>query len=369
MPQAFAARLWVTTKLGARVIVARQELAPSDFSHRNLFVPKPKPADLSTSAERPIDGLRPTFAALPESAAQAWRVRLAWATPARRTVALNDLPDSGETATDASAATLPQAPAASVEAAEAIATPVQVETAAAAKPVETPADLASPAKPVDTAADVETTASSKADAAPVQGQSQPAATAEPSKAITQPAPQLSTADPDKPDAANADPTKRLPARTKAAEPVKRNGQVAVFISRKEKKIYIRHDRQPIFEMPVEIADIDQPLGTHVFTALEFTDHGAAMRWNAVSMPAEPPKVAPPPRGGQKKNGPKGQAQPATTEVKALPTAAEALDRIRMPQEAIDLVGELLMPGSSLVISDEGLGRETGRYTEFVVLQR
>jgi hypothetical protein len=27
----------------------------------------------------------------------------------------------------------------------------------------------------------------------------------------------------------------------------------------------------------------------------------------------------------------------------------------------------LIPGSSLVLSDEGLGRETGRYTEFIVV--
>ena len=51
------------------------------------------------------------------------------------------------------------------------------------------------------------------------------------------------------------------------------------------------------------------------------------------------------------------------------TAAEALDRIQMPQEAVDRIGELLIPGSSLVISDEGLGRETGRYTEFIVVTR
>jgi hypothetical protein len=28
---------------------------------------------------------------------------------------------------------------------------------------------------------------------------------------------------------------------------------------------------------------------------------------------------------------------------------------------------MLTPGSSLVVSDHGLGRETGRYTEFIVL--
>jgi hypothetical protein len=41
----------------------------------------------------------------------------------------------------------------------------------------------------------------------------------------------------------------------------------------------------------------------------------------------------------------------------------------MPKEAVDRVGELLIPGSSLVISDDGLGRETGRYTEFIVVTR
>ena len=41
----------------------------------------------------------------------------------------------------------------------------------------------------------------------------------------------------------------------------------------------------------------------------------------------------------------------------------------MPKEAVERISELLIPGSSLVVSDEGLGRETGRYTEFIVLTR
>ena len=49
------------------------------------------------------------------------------------------------------------------------------------------------------------------------------------------------------------------------------------------------------------------------------------------------------------------------------TAADALDRVQMPKEAVDRVNELLIPGSSLVIADDGLGRETGRGTEFIVL--
>ena len=44
-----------------------------------------------------------------------------------------------------------------------------------------------------------------------------------------------------------------------------------------------------------------------------------------------------------------------------------LDRIQIPQEAIDRLSELLTPGASLVVSDQGLGPETGQGTDFIVL--
>jgi len=56
-------------------------------------------------------------------------------------------------------------------------------------------------------------------------------------------------------------------------------------------------------------------------------------------------------------------------VKPPTSAAQALDRIEIPTEAVDRISEILIPGSLLVVSDEGLGRETGRYTEFIVLSR
>ena len=43
MSRDFAQKLWPTTQLGARVIIARGELAPVDFEHPKLFAPKPKP--------------------------------------------------------------------------------------------------------------------------------------------------------------------------------------------------------------------------------------------------------------------------------------------------------------------------------------
>jgi L,D-transpeptidase catalytic domain len=151
-----------------------------------------------------------------------------------------------------------------------------------------------------------------------------------------------------------------PAIRAVEEPPKRSGQVAVFVSRKEQKIFVRQAFIPLFDMPVVIEDADHPLGTHVFTAMEVTENGAGMRWNLITVPFE--LTAPERKDARKKN----EAKPIFQQ-KPLPSAAEALNRIQMPQEAVERISELLIPGSSLVVSDEGLGRETGRYTEFIVV--
>ena len=48
-------------------------------------------------------------------------------------------------------------------------------------------------------------------------------------------------------------------------------------------------------------------------------------------------------------------------------AMAALDRIAIPQEALDHIAGMASPRSSLIISDEALSSETGQGTEFVVL--
>ena len=50
-------------------------------------------------------------------------------------------------------------------------------------------------------------------------------------------------------------------------------------------------------------------------------------------------------------------------------ANEALDRVTIPQDALDRISELMSPGASLIISDQGLGPETGIGTDFIVLTR
>ena len=50
-----------------------------------------------------------------------------------------------------------------------------------------------------------------------------------------------------------------------------------------------------------------------------------------------------------------------------PAAKAALDRIAIPQEALERISDVVLPGSSLIISDEGASIETGKDTDFVVL--
>jgi len=167
-------------------------------------------------------------------------------------------------------------------------------------------------------------------------------------------------------APTVDPAKPAAPPIKAADqPTKRTGQVAVFVSRKEQKLFVRQGFVPLFDMPVVIDQPDQPLGTHVFTAMEVTDNGSGMRWNLMTVPTDPSAPT-----EQRDTGKKSKETPKpAVRLKPPATAAQALDRIQIPQEAVDRISELLVPGSSLVVSDEGLGRETGRYTEFIVLSR
>jgi hypothetical protein len=168
-----------------------------------------------------------------------------------------------------------------------------------------------------------------------------------------------------------DPPKPIVPRLRAADqPLKRSGQVAVFVSRKEMKVFVRQGMVPLFDMPLTIAEPDQPLGTHVFTALGMSEDGSRMRWNLMTVATDPVAGAEPWDSRTRFREPRSKETPRpTARVKPPSTAAEALNRIQMPKEAVDRIAELLIPGSSLVVSDEGLGRETGRYTEFIVLTR
>jgi lipoprotein-anchoring transpeptidase ErfK/SrfK len=136
----------------------------------------------------------------------------------------------------------------------------------------------------------------------------------------------------------------------------RPGPISVFISRKEGKLFVRKGFEPVFNSPVTFAQPERPLGTHVFTALDVNDDDS-VRWDVVTVPSE--WVRSPARGAGTQLASVGRPS----------TAAEALDRVTIPSDAVDRISELMSVGASLIISDEGLGAETGTGTDFTVLTR
>jgi hypothetical protein len=149
----------------------------------------------------------------------------------------------------------------------------------------------------------------------------------------------------------------------AQEIERRSSPVSIFVSRKDGKLYVRQAMQPLFDVPVALRDPDQPIGTHVYTAMELKD--GAMRWTAVTIPSGYRSEQ-----TESKYGKKSKSEPAKPAVLSPPSdAAAALERFDMPPEALERLATLLIPGSSLIVSDNGIGGETGTYTDFIVLTR
>ena len=143
------------------------------------------------------------------------------------------------------------------------------------------------------------------------------------------------------------------------------GPISVFVSRKEGKLFVRKGFEPVFDVPVTFERPDQPLGTHVYTAFGVNDDNTTLRWNVMSMPGggpEPVKKL----GRKSENVKKAEVPPPPAHAS---DAADALNRVAIPQEALDRISQLMSRGASLIISDKGLGFETGRGTDFIVLMR
>ena len=303
MPYGFAEKLFETTRIGMRVIISPNDTEPVEFSHPALFVPK---AEAIAAAPAKAEAL-PREAA--EAAKTADEAKKAAAAAARETASLTSSLrklQGLKTRADAELAYADKAlAAAKTDQAKARAEDLKQKAAAKA------ADLGAQ---FDTA---KADAKSKLDAA--------AAAKEAAKA----------AQTRKADAANAASEAKL-----ALEPV------SVYISRATQKLYVRrntHRPAPdgggevfdtTIEVPVTIRNPDQPIGTHVFTAMARNDAG--LRWSVVTVD----------------NG---------------DDAKDALDRITIPQDVLGRIAPTALPRSSIIISDEPLSGETNYRTEFIAV--
>ncbi|MEQ1611418.1 MAG: L,D-transpeptidase family protein [Hyphomicrobiaceae bacterium] len=139
--------------------------------------------------------------------------------------------------------------------------------------------------------------------------------------------------------------------------------VSVFVSRKTGRLYVRQGFHPLFDVPVGIEHASQPIGTHVFTAIGQKQGSEAMQWSAITTVGATPEVTVQPAARRARKG----MPTIAPEPRPHLTATAALDRIEIPDDVRQRIAQMLMPGSSLIVSDEGISVETGKGTDFVVL--
>jgi lipoprotein-anchoring transpeptidase ErfK/SrfK len=388
MPMAFAVKMWNWTKMGARVIVTPGEITPANFSHPLLVtqkvVPQPVAAEepkvdapLGAKSDKGVDAgpaapdanldLRASVGhAEVNSRAQTRTADASGATPAANaSVTMSDASPaaSGEAVKADDAASAEARPdAAKAEPAPVAGTDKTLESAGSDdKPTETrPADAATgEAKSVDAGKTAEVQAA-KAETPRLDAVKSAEKPAETVKAVDLPA---------SPAEVKKD-TARLPGGVKPELP-KRTGQIAVFISRKDSRLYVRQEFKPLFEVPVAIAPSDRPLGTHVFTAEADKNEPNLLRWSVVSLPMTARTAAR--LDDEERPSRRRRMAAAPAEFKPLPVPdrpAEALDRITIPQDAMARINEALTSGASIIVSDQGINQgETGEGTDFIVSLR
>ena len=157
----------------------------------------------------------------------------------------------------------------------------------------------------------------------------------------------------------------------AAEAKRKTLPVSVFVSRKTGTLYVRQGNEPVLDTKIAFADPDRPVGTHVFTALDFAGDGNDVSWNVVTISRRSVAASlidDDPWGerdlNRKNATAKSSEPPPVTDAGA---AAAALERISIPADVRARVSQHVWPGSSLIISDEELSKETGKGTDFIVV--
>ena len=135
-------------------------------------------------------------------------------------------------------------------------------------------------------------------------------------------------------------------REKSGRPASANGH-----------IYVRRSGKPVFDAPIKLKTPEEPLGTHFLSALPSPTNPDKVVWVSATL-ADTVAVSPLSEIAQ--SGATGRG---------ISPIGVALDRIGLPEALRTRLEALSIAGSSLVISDHGVSRETLRGTDFVVLTR
>ena len=379
LPYSFAPQLYSLTKLGARVIVTTRDVTPVDFSHALLPLPKMQPAPANQQQAAGDGGIKlaaanaadanDTTAAAASHSDEANTPKLL--DPIAYAGALRQRALADKSAADAVAKTaLDAAQAAGAEARQAVEAveAAQTELKAAetklgditALNIDTPDQAGQSGTTAPTTTASIASEKSAAEAAVERARTALAEAreheAEKSKAA------FTTVESWKRAAETAEAADDL-----IAEATRRRQQVSVFVSRKEGRIFIRQDWKEVWDAPVTIHDPERTLGTHVYTAVDVEPDGSKVHWTAITMPPE--GAAAEARRGKSKGKDTARAAETASPSAAPETAAGALDRIELPEDARERIAELLWTGGSLIVSDHPRSYEMGEYTDFIVLTR
>ena len=325
MPEQFAYQLYQVSKLGLRVILVRDDIAPVEVAQPPMFMAAGTPPGGDPSSRL-------------KTLASQKSVEADVATRRFKDAKLAAAKKAGEAATAEKA----------LHAAEAALASAQAELKAAGHAVETAGSpertQQAEAAKAQTASRVEA-AQAKLDAAKLEAQAKSEASAKAEQDLR---------------TASAETAK---ARDAAEEAQLDLSPVSVFISRKTQRLYVRKNNMPVFEAPVTIRDANKPIGSFVFTALDYSAASGAMRWNVVSMYKDAANMEPaePAAKGKAKVS---QAEATSADISG---ADAALGRITVTPEAQERISAAVLPGSSLIISDEGMHSETGKDTDFIVV--
>lgn len=399
LPGAFARNLYGITEVGARVIVTQDDLVPVEFSSPHLIAPLPPDEQASNAtpvvtAEATTKDMPSVIGVTPAAAAEATdkpRTRMQ-AAAARATekiqlaAAITDA-ENRKTAAIANAKATADAARAAKDATQKARAEQSRLKDAAEKAVRDAANGADKFKDftaklikveVDKLTKEDLDKQSADEAAEETKMLDLAdAIAVAKKAAADQAPQI-----DKAVAASAEADKVAKAANEAVKAAdkaivdakaalasanaideRKDNPVSIFISRKTGRLQAKLGMgDPVIDVPVTITNPNAPLGTHVFTALGYTAGEKGIRWNVVTVNTasavrERPYFR---RRGRHED----EAYVAPAGENADP--ANALERIQIPKDTMERLAELVKPGSSFIITDYGLSRETSKRTDFIV---
>jgi peptidoglycan hydrolase-like protein with peptidoglycan-binding domain len=103
-------------------------------------------------------------------------------------------------------------------------------------------------------------------------------------------------------------------------------------------LFVRQAFTRVFDTPVDFRDPDQPLGTHVYTAMKFGPKDTTATWVTVNVQDDD--------GGH------------------------ALDRLKIPDDVRQKISERLTPGSTLIVADTAINTANlSKGNDFVVLAK